>query len=316
MANWLSNKPLLQGVLSNFIFQCLWLAGAAMLSGIAGYKAYLSDVPLYLVIPLTSITFCVFVWGLYGLGLLAEWRRQKVGPNLEKLEESLPGFPESEDSDAEIRLKAKVKILESDLETWKGKHANAISAFEQTPPMYQTELDRYQGWWEKYGPIAEKAKYQAENIDNCVELKRFHYCRIATDTVPMLILIAEIQNTSVWDVELDEDIGGTMDFDNHTFRRKLFVGAYCSRQISAGYSRRITLEMEITKEEQDFIEKFHNDTGIAIERAFRVHKLLMTIKGSGDHSQIIPKTLKIREGFKVINNIDYERANEIFTQNW
>lgn len=185
------------------------------------------------------------------------------------------------------------------------EHKEIISAWQADEKKLKAELKNH-SW------LITRAQKQAENIDKCVELKKFYYSYTATDTVPKLIMIAEIYNCSLWDVELNDEIDGYMEFDNHIFQQKMNIGWHSSCEINSCMSKRVVIEQLISKEEKEFIEKFETD--ISVEKGFKIHNLILTIKGVGEYSPIIPKPLQIRNGFRVINDKDYEKALEKFSQ--
>jgi hypothetical protein len=76
MRNPFTNRPVTQGVLGNFIFQLLWYAGGAIVSGISAYLAYVKDFPLWAIIPISAVSLCSFVWILNGIIWLKEKRTQ------------------------------------------------------------------------------------------------------------------------------------------------------------------------------------------------------------------------------------------------
>lgn len=161
--------------------------------------------------------------------------------------------------------------------------------------------------------VIQSVQTQREAIDKYVVLERFFYCRIDIDTVPLLVLVAHIRNHSFFTVELENAVSGTLEFDTLTLRGdKYFNSHHDSLQINPTHSRQFVIEVRLTNEEKEFIEKF--GTTLPVERGFKIHKLALTIKDANEVMYIVPKQVTIRTGFKVISATGYEKANEQFSQ--
>ncbi|HLM01491.1 MAG TPA: hypothetical protein VK400_10600, partial [Pyrinomonadaceae bacterium] len=178
----------------------------------------------------------------------------------------------------------------------------------------KAELERLEKRLEDVAWLEENAQMQRENIDNYVYLEKFLFSRIDTQTIPKLILVAEIRNTSYFEVELETPLKGLVEFDVLTLRGHTYINEYSLSVIPPLRAHRFTIEAEITKEQQEYIESFPKEHKIPIEKGLIIHKLVLTIKGAYAVSQIIPKPLKIRNGFKIFNGKEYERALEQFSQ--
>ena len=201
---------------------------------------------------------------------------------------------------------------QNELETLKNEHKKEIFAWRTHEKNMQSVADDFESTLMQYSWLIELAKKQRQRIDDYVILERFYFCRIATDTIPTAIFVAEIRNYSLFDVELENTIGGHIEFDNLELGGRMRFNPNSSLKIASTLSNRITIEVRISNEEKAFIDGFCEKHKIPIEQGFIISGLILTIKGSDNAWQVKPKQLKIRNSLKVINSDEYTKALEKF----
>jgi len=272
------------------------LFAGGILGIISALIVALYGMPFWLYLPIGSVVFLAISLSLF----LWSWRptNKRLLAELSSLNEALENakqFPSSEESDAEIRLRAKVKVLESDLETWKGKHANAMSAFEITPPNYITENNRLQGWYDKYEPVLKVLKIQTEKITNFVKIRDIrnsvHELHDAV-AIKKIVFVLTVHNCSAFYVTLDESISGTLKFRYEPLTGdKLFE----SRPpiIKPGQTKDVRVIQRLRDTEADAIKKAFATPNADLD--VEIAGLILTIKDTAEKASFEPTKLLVTQ---------------------
>lgn len=150
---------------------------------------------------------------------------------------------------------------------------------------------------------------QKENIDDYVKLDKFFWKPINNDEpIPHIIFEFHLQNNSVFDVMLNDEIEGYVKFRGQILQGdKRFYGEL--EKIELGGHDWFRFKYRLSREELDFIS--HN--GEILGSDFDISNLVLMIKGSPKFPQVASKPVKISSLSKVWNYKEYEKAIEPYT---
>lgn len=312
-------------------------SAVTIITGLVILVSWVYNFSPLLFIPLTSVLVTLVFIGLYyfkiksnhktdidepapSLSILPKVNeKDKTVALLEKAhQEQIDGWKKTNDiirEENEERIKKLETNHENKLKESEDKLKRLAELSERQKELFEEQIRRLEKELSDISWLEENAQMQRENIEKYVLLQRVLFCYIDTSTVPTLILAIEVKNDSYFEVEIDGKLEGVVECDVKTLRGHTYLNERSLGKIPPSRSKRYTIEVEITKEEKEFIESFPENHKIAIERTLRVDKLNLTIKGTNEVSYIIPKRLTIRRDFKVISAKEYERALEQFSQN-
>ena len=284
MAKLLNERPLLQGVLGNFIFQILWILGGVVISAITAYSAYLSEIPLYLIILITIAIFCVSVWALYGLALLANWQRERA----EKTEEA--NIAPDAEKDPEI------DELKGEIEALKQKYQGEKIILEKHADEIEAENIRIKKAWDKDQWLRDLAEMQSLNIDDYVhEGGIFYLSKEFEHGTPNIQFFIKIFNASIFNIAFDNKIEGDIKFRDSLMRCDKHFLHPPPHVIAAGQETELVFELHLTDAQLDVVKKAPKSKKSGqninqIDFGFGGMKLLIT---GYDFEEVISKHLKI-----------------------
>lgn len=284
------------------------------MSGITAYSAYLKDLPLYWIIPLTVTTFCLFIWGLYGLGRLADWRTNRK----QKTDETISDTPESEiqklkdqyEEHATKLIEAK-EVIRDELnaknqslrEAHKQEIAKLKADFEdsrkRTQERHDGELTQCNVMLDKIQFLFEPESQQRENIIPYVQVVEIEYSRreFEWQPKPYITFALRIRNVSMFDITFESNVDGHLLFRRDTLDEKKKLekeppiikgfGGYDDIRVVQFLSQLDVDTLKIAMHKRK--NKVENISLIE----FDFTKLVITIKGSRKFPQVVPQTLDL-----------------------
>jgi rubrerythrin len=277
------------GVVGNFIFQCLWILGGAVMSGFTAYSAYI-NLPLYLVILLALGVFCISIWGLYGLGRFADWLKNRT-----KNEET---------DDLSISSEEREEKHRQQIEGHRKENSRIRKEL-------QTEIAELKGDLEKNKWLFELATKQKNNIIRHIILTRGFYCFAnLDDDIPHINFGLDIRNNSVYWIVFDEKINGYIEFDGKRLCGDLIIvsGFGFLSPMSNGT---LTIQQRLTPAELPLLKKHLHLKG----NRFRINKLGLIFKGHENSKEIGQHELEINNEFAGEENICAEQIEIIDIKN-
>lgn len=151
---------------------------------------------------------------------------------------------------------------------------------------------------------------QKENIDKFVFLHKFFFNSIEEISIPSLVFTFQIFNKSVFDLTLENKIGGHIRFKDQVLLEESRFFEPPETIQRAGF-RWFTFECRLKGSEFDFI-KGKADKNEITERDFYIRDLVFIVKGTDKFPFIEPQQVRIEPYLKVLNYKDYKKALKPF----
>ncbi len=147
-----------------------------------------------------------------------------------------------------------------------------------------------------YEWLHKLADEQVTNIQEYVLLERVALGDIElTDPIPTVRFGLYIRNESVFDISIQNEIGGHIVFKGQRLGGQIFLLYNGLEDVSYRKKGSLTIEQRLSREEAEFISKSKNDA----DTNFYLDGLIVTVKGSQHFSQIQPQRLIIRKGTNI-----------------
>ncbi len=289
------------------------------MSGITAYSAYLKDLPLYWIIPLTIATFCLFIWGLYGLGRLADWRinrKQKTDETISDTSESEIQKLKDHHEERETKLIEAKEVIRDELnaknQSLREAHKKEIEGLNQQHANYSEEIEkeniRIKKAWDEKRWLMELAEKQAKQIKRYISIvdignvaqnfEEHHH-------IKSLIFYLRIRNCSVYEITFENNIEGRLHFrSNPLIGTKLF-NELPPPVIQAGKMTEVYITQRLDANEvacmRDLLARrkagtFHDNVIVVLDG------LILKVKDSSDTPHFAPTPLEFATRFLDLEN--------------
>lgn len=194
----------------------------------------------------------------------------------------------------ENEVEKRIEILnaqhQSEMGSIKARHSSEIFAREKTFTLLNRDIDRLKeqvDGFNQYAWLHAVVDVQAKDISNYVELVGIRWCYEELDDGLLLTVFAlDIFNKSVFDITIEKELGGLIDFDGTDLLDKKLIkndSVTCKSASTAS----ITIEQRLSPGEAHLIKSRDRKSA-----GFYLEHLIVTIKGN-KHFPLTPKPLQI-----------------------
>ncbi len=153
-----------------------------------------------------------------------------------------------------------------------------------------------------------KVRKQKEDINDYVKLDMFFFWRIEEMPNPHIIFRFRVFNKSIFDVTLENEIGGYIEFRREILQGgKLFYGE--PEKIKSSGHNWFSFKYRLKSEELAFFSNYEE----VLENDFDISNLILTVKSSDKSPKFTSKQIRIERHSKVWNYKEYEKAIEPFS---
>jgi hypothetical protein len=328
---------------------------------LAAFLAWFAGFSYWLYIPIGALVFCLLGVGWHFLVLRPKNRQLEAKISVLQETEEESALLDSEDVQIALSMatalhQKEIDAMQIEYDVLRDKYDAQTKSFvglqeelgkeklynlghQDTIKQKESDIEQYKKMFDEKKEIIDDnqlpitlAQVQRDNIDAYVILESFFFCRISTETVPRGIFVLKIRNNSMFSVELDKDVKGEIWFDNLELEGNKRFNRHSSPTIRALKVEEITLEIQITSDELNYMDKqlaTFNKTlpsfnQFGYENLFRIDDLIFTIKDVRDEKDVkeellvTSKPLKIKQDsgrvFKVVNRDKYSKATAPFEQ--
>jgi hypothetical protein len=267
--------------LGNIITVGLSWGGAAVMSSLAAYSAFLYGLPLYLLIFWGAVVFLIFAAALNFIHLfIVRRRRLQAG-----------AFDEPKQLEA---LNGELSLLKLDhAEEIEGR-SRAFKDLQRKNEVLQERLND----WEKYDWLVSIATTHAQDIDQYVKLDRIELGDMQlNDGVPFVKFGIYVANDSILDVTLELERGSYILFRGQKLVAPIDIVTDGLRCIKFQTVRCLVIEQRLTREEAHFI----SGSEATDDAIFFFDRLTLTIKGHRQPPSVTPKRLDMNKGVTLHN---------------
>lgn len=262
--------------------------------------AFVYGLPYYLYLPLGALAFFLVAIGFY----LFSFR-----PTNKRLEAEISALREESIENPSINLLAPSQENETDLKNLNAKLQEEIGMRQIEYDVFrdkydsqvnslvkiQDELDKTKLYIQENQWLFNREERQREHIENYVYLEKVDYVMTNEYGFPYIQFALTIFNASVYDIALEETLGGKILFRAEPLQEQKWIDQpppsieLNSKVVIRIHQRVSNAEIQFIK---DGIESRRNRSNL-LPPEFQFGNLIITIKGSENFPQVQPKTLKI-----------------------
>ena len=279
-------------------------------------------------LPLTDY-YSYFVIAVFFLLAVSQWyigyrfgKKRVANLTEEKAENDIAALKIEHEKRVGSLIEAKRVLYDEITQEYNDKHEAFITAFKSDSSIEATNLrngqqlsleiiEKHENTLNQNAWLIDLADKQTKNICDYVKLDKFFISHIKEKPLPYIVFLFEMKNNSLFDVTLENSIGGHMEFSGTTLEgsRTFTQEPHAFDCNKPGW---FAFEYRLSPAEFTMISEY--DGYDKDDYVYNVSGLIFTIKGTEKSPQIISNPVKIRHDFRVWDYKEYEQAQDKFQQ--